>query len=224
MRASTIGLRYDRHDAVSYVHKVMLRGLTQIERKAVRKLLKASSGFTTLLVAALAFSGCSKAPDAPAKSSAPAPTAASAASGAPDTSDDYCKLIPAEQVAEYVRLHDVFTSSPDLTPEFEKGKLFANGETMSFKWRKPDSGPLFIEITLLRRCSVATITSQTLYETAPGSGVIANQLHTSNAGSAYESGTPGVVRVLSTEVDTKTMTGKTTTLGEYSIRLEGPRD
>lgn len=183
---------------------------------------------TKLLLAALALaqslSACGKS-DAPATASAtPAVVAKADGSLTPDISNDRCKLIPPDQVAEYQAAHDVFKGAEGLEPQFSKGQLFHDQEAIRFKWKHASSQPLGISVELLRNCSQVTVHKSPLYEQPKGSDTLSTPLYTSNAGSSYPPGTPAVVRVISTVVDTQTMRGTTTTVGEYTIRLEGPKD
>ena len=183
---------------------------------SVQAVCRLSSAALLLALAA----GCSKSAD-PAAS-----TTAAAANGAitADTSNQACKLIPPEQVAEYVAAHDLFKGAPGLEPQFTKGQLFHDQDRISFKWEQASSQPLSVVIDLLRNCSQATVTDQVLREEPEGSGIVSATMFTGNHGSGYPAGTPAVARVTSTVVDSATMTGKTTVIGEYLVRLEGPKD
>ncbi|MDP3857330.1 MAG: hypothetical protein Q8Q73_06140 [Stagnimonas sp.] len=184
---------------------------------------------TPLLLAALALAAglgaCGNSSETPAATPA-SPAAAARVDGSitPDISNDRCKLIPPEQVAEYQAAHDVFKGAEGLEPQFTKGQLFHDQEVIRFKWTHASSQPLGISVDLLQRCSQNTVHNSPLYEEPKGSGKLSTPLYTSNAGSDYPSGTPAVVRVTLTVVDTQTMRGTTTTVGEYTIRLEGPKD
>lgn len=175
----------------------------------------------TALLLAAGVTACGKG-DAPS----PAPAAAAKADGriTPDLSNERCKLIPPEQVAEYQAVHDVFKGAEGLEPQFTKGQLFRDQDAIRFQWTHATSQPLGISVELLRNCSQTTVHNSPLYEDPKGSGQLGTPLYTSNSGSDYPSGTPAVVRVTSTVVDTQTMRGTTTTVGEYTIRLEGPKD
>jgi len=178
----------------------------------------------TALVLAQGLSACGKS-DAPSESPAtPAASAKTDGSITPDISSDRCKLIAPEQVAEYREAHDVFKGAEGLEPQFTRGQRFHDQEVIRFKWTQASSQPLGISVELLRNCSQVTVHNSPLYEDPKGSGRLSTPLYTGNAGSSYPSGTPAVVRVTSTVVDTQTMRGTTTTVGEYTIRLEGPKD
>lgn len=173
-----------------------------------------------LLAAALALGACKSGTEAAAETAAAAP--ASDGSLTPDTSNDRCKLLPPENIAEYKRAHDLFNSAPGLEPQFSKGQLFKDGETVRFKSTEAGGGPYGVDVSLLRNCSVAGLGGFFLNETAPGSGEFVGTLYTSAHGSSYPSGTPGLLQITKTEVDSATMTGKTKVIAEYTIRLQEP--
>lgn len=188
-----------------------------MEKRAVSMNCKAAYPLAMLLM----LGACDKTSES---ASTAAATVAASGPLTPDISADRCKLLPPENIADYQRAHDVFTGVAGLTPEFEKGELFAAGDIISFKWDQAAKQSLNLEVSLLRQCSETAIQNTTLYETPAGSGTVSSPMYNSAAGSSYPSGTPGVVRVTMTEVDMQTMKGKTTLLGEYTIRLEGPKD
>lgn len=178
----------------------------------------------TALVLTEGLSACGMG-DAPSGSPAtPAAVAKAVGSLMPDISHDRCKLIPPEQVAEYQAAHDFFKGAEGLEPQFIQGQLFHDQEAIRFKWTHAASQPLGISVELLRNCTQATVHNSPLYEEPKGSGKLSTPLYTGHSGSRYPPGTPAVVRVTSTVVDSQTMRGATTTVGEYTIRLEGPKD
>lgn len=54
--------------------------------------------------------------------------------------------------------------------------------------------------------------------------MVSTQIRPRIPGSDFPDGTPGVVRVQFTEVDSSTMKGTTTVLGEYTVRLVGSKE
>ena len=169
----------------------------------------------------------SEVPGSEASASAAAPTTVAAADGAitPDTSNDRCKLLPPEQVEAYRKAHDLFTSAPGLKPQFEKGQTLSFGTDIGFQWDQAAAKPLTMSVTLLRDCSESDAQAYApLAEATPGSGVVSTQIRPQIPGSDFADGTPGVVRVQFTEVDASTMAGKTTVVGEYSVRLVGSKE
>lgn len=177
-----------------------------------------------LLAATLALGACKSGTEAATTDAAPAPAAAANDSLTPDTSNQRCQLLPPENIAEYKRAHDLFNSAPGLEPQFKKGQLFKDGDTLSFKATDGGSGPYGVDLSLLRNCSVSALSGFFLNETAAGSGEFAGTIHTSAAGSSYPSGTPALLQITRTVVDTATMTGKTTVIAEYTIRLQEPAE
>ena len=141
-----------------------------------------------LLLASLG--GCSKTAT-PAATVAAAPSANGAIT--PDLSNDRCKLIPPDQVAEYGAAHDVFKGVKGLEPQFTKGQLFQDQGLIAFQWKNAATQPLNLRVDLLRNCRQSTVSDQSLRETPAGSGVASTALFTSNHGSDYPSGTPALV-------------------------------
>lgn len=190
--------------------------------------LRSSLASSLTLIALASLGACNKSDTASsAPSAAEATTAAVATNGGitPDLSNSRCKLLPPEQIQAYEKAHDLFTSAPGLTPQFEKGKRFNFGTDISFKWDQAASKPLTMSVTLLRDCSESDAQAfAPLAETASGSGLVSTQIRPSIPGSDFPDGTPGVVRVQFTEVDTHTMKGKTTIVGEYTVRLAGSKE
>lgn len=173
---------------------------------------------TSALLLATALAACGK-----SASPAQAETANDSAIIA-DVSDDYCKQIPPEQLADYKAAHDQFSGPEGLTPLFVKGQLFHDNEEIRFKWKDADTKIIGIRVVLLRHCSEPPIHDSPLYVVSPGSGEVSTPLYTSNAGSRYPSGTPALVQITSTKVDAQKMTGTTTVIGQYTIRVEGPKE
>lgn len=153
------------------------------------------------------------------------PASAPASDGAitPDTRNDLCKLLPAGQIDEYKRAHDRFESAPGLRPRFSKGQLFRDGDTLSLDWDQAATQTLTYSIDLLRNCSRVSVTGAPFYLAADDGQRIDTKLSTSAHGSDYPSGTPAILHVELTTVDGATMRGTTRVIGEYTIRLEGPR-
>jgi len=170
----------------------------------------------------LSSAGCSKSPSPPAADAAP--KASSSDAFTPDMSNDYCKLLPPERIAEYQAAHDVFTSEPGLEPQFEKGHAFKDGDSIQFKWNQAATQNLNITVSVLLNCSIRGLMNDNLYETPPGSGVVAVPLQISGGGSSYPNGTPGLVEVSRTEIiDAAAMKAKTTIIGRYTVRVTGPK-
>jgi len=140
-----------------------------------------------------------------------------------DVSDPHCAQIPPAQLVDYKAAHNQFGGPEELTPLFTKGQLFHDEEEIRFKWKQAGSQIIGIQVLLLRRCSEPVIHNSPLYEVSPGSGEVSTPLYTSNAGSSYPSGTPALVQITSTQVDAQKMTGTTTVIAQYTIRVEGPR-
>lgn len=185
----------------------------------------ARAPYFVLLSAALALGACKSGNETAAAATAAAETAAAPAgdgSLTPDTSNSRCQLLPPENIAEYKRAHDLFNSAPGLTPQFSKGQLFKGGDTVSFKTTEAGSGPYGVDVSLLRDCSVVALGGFFLNETSPGE--LSGMILTSAAGSSYPSGTPGLMQITRTVVDSATMTGKTTIVAEYTIRLQEPSE
>lgn len=173
---------------------------------------------TTLLCSALLVA-CSKSAE-PATAAAPK----KASTDTPDLSADYCKLMPPERIAEYTAAHGVFTSQAGVEPQFTKGQLFKDGDTIRFKWARAASQPLLLRKFLLKDCSERELGGSPLDETPPGSGEVSAVLHTSAAGSDYPDGTPGIVEVLTVEnIDSTTMSGTTVVQGRYFVHFNGPK-
>lgn len=172
----------------------------------------------SVLPFAMGLGGC-------AKSAAPAVAGPSTVGAiVADVSDDHCRQIPPEQLAEYKAAHDQFSGPEGLTPLFVKGQLFHDNEEIRFKWKDADSKIIGIRVVLLRHCSEPPIHDSPLYVVSPGSGEVSTPLYTSNSGSRYPSGTPALVQITSTKVDVEKVTGSTTVIGQYTIRVEGPKD
>ena len=170
-------------------------------------------------------SACSK-PAAP-ESTATSKSAPMAADGAitPDLSADSCKLLPPEQIESYKAAHTAFTSQPGLEPQFVKGQLFKDEETIRFKWPHMAAQQLSLRKYLLINCGERELGGSPLYETPPGSGQGEAKLFTNAAGSSYPDGTPAIIEISTLEnIDLKTMTGKTVVQGRYLVRFNGPRD
>lgn len=181
-----------------------------------KPLFPAALSGALLLLGMLAACGKSAAPTPPAASNDGAIVA--------DVSDEHCRQIPPEQLADYKAAHDQFSGPDGLTPLFVKGQLFHDNEEIRFKWKDADSKLIGIRVVLLRRCSEAPIHDSPLYVVSPGSGEVSTPLYTSNSGSRYPSGTPALVEITSTQVDAEKMTGTTTVIAQYTIRVEGPKD
>lgn len=141
-----------------------------------------------------------------------------------DISDDDCTQIPADQLESYKAAHDQFTGPAGLTPLFAKGQLFHDNDEIRFKWADADTRLIGIRVVLLRRCSEPVLHDSPLYVVSPGSGEVSTPLYTGNPGSRYPAGTPALVQITSTKVDEQKMTGTTTVIAQYTIRVEGPRD
>ncbi len=184
----------------------------------------ARAPYFMLLAAVLALGACKSGNETGATETTAVETAAAALASdgslTPDTSSDRCQLLPPENIAEYKRAHDLFNSAPGLTPQFNKGQLFKGGDTVSFKSTEAGSGPYGVDVSLLRDCSVVALGGFFLSETAPGE--LSGMILTSAAGSSYPPGTPGLMQITRTVVDSATMTGKTTIVAEYTIRLQEP--
>src|SRR3546814_15227318 len=105
---------------------------------------------------------------------------------------------------------------------FTKGQLFHNNDEIRFKWIDADTKLIGIRVVLLRHCSEPVLHDSPLYEVSPGSGEVSTPLYTANPGSRYPPGTPALVQITSTQVDAQRMTGTTTVIAQYTIRVEGP--
>jgi hypothetical protein len=184
--------------------------------------MSAPSPFAVVLASALLLAGTLAACGG---SAVPAPTTpANDGAIVADVGDEHCQQIPPEQFADYKAAHNQFSGPDGLTPLFVKGQLFHDNEEIRFKWKDADSKIIGIRVVLLRRCSESPIHDSPLYVLSPGSGEVSTPLYTGNAGSRYPSGTPALVQVTSTSVDAQKMTGTTTVIGQYTIRVEGPKD
>ncbi|MES2885672.1 MAG: hypothetical protein V4709_12760 [Pseudomonadota bacterium] len=177
-----------------------------------------------LLAAAALVMAFSSACSKPASESTPKTVAATSSAFTPDLSDDYCKLLPPERIAEYQAAHDAFSSEAGLVPQFEKGHSFKDGDSIQFQWGQAATQNLNITVTVLRNCSMRGLMNDNLYETPPGSGVVAVPLQISGGGSSYPDGSPALVEVSRTEiVDAAAMKAKTTIIGRYTVRVTGPK-
>lgn len=186
-----------------------------------------ASSFTVIAVASLGACNKSDTASTAAPSAPAASTQAAATDGSltPDMSNSRCTLLPPDQIEAYRKAHDLFVSAAGMAPQFEKGQRFDFGKDISFKWDQAASKPLTMSVTLLRDCSESDAQAfAPLAESAPGSGILSTQIRPLIPGSDFPDGTPGVVRVQFTEVDTSTMKGTTTIVGEYTVRLTGSKE
>ncbi len=148
-----------------------------------------------------------------------------------DVSDPRCKQIPKESMDEYLRVHDVNFSAPGLTAPVKPGETLKDEQPIKVEYKAAKDAVLNYQIGWLGDCGAHYGGVFALREDARGSGHWAGMVSTSTQGSEIPDGTPAVLMITETVAEPKPKGAgmfalpkmKTTTVGEYTIRINPPK-
>ena len=161
----------------------------------------------------LAACGGGNTPSAP---NAPAPVA---------KTDDACASRPPESAADYQAKLTTFKSSAGFAPSFSQGQALNDEQEIAITVSEAgfDDG-LGYEISYLANCAVFNYHAGNLYKQPDGRWTGTVQTGT---GSDIPDGTPAFIAVLRTALIPNPEGGlpkaKTTTVGEYAVRINNPK-
>lgn len=150
----------------------------------------------------------------------------------PDVSNQRCKLIPKDSMDEYLRVHDVNFSAPGLTAPVKPGETLKDEQPIKVEYKAAKDANLNYQIGWIGNCGVYYGGVIGLREDERGSGHWAGIVSTSTAGSVIPDGTPAVIMITEVVAEPKAKGAglfalpklKTTTIGEYTIRINPPKD
>ena len=150
----------------------------------------------------------------------------------PDVSNARCKLIPPDTMAEYLRVHDVFFSAPGVSVPFKAGEVIKDQQPIKIEYKAPKDATLSYEIGWLGACGVHTNAILVLREEVRGSGSWSGIISTSTSGAEIPDGTPAVFTLIQTVAEPLPKGAgmfampkvKNTTVGEYTIRINPPKN
>lgn len=148
-----------------------------------------------------------------------------------DVSDARCKLIPKESMDEYLRVHNVNFSAPGLTAPVKPGETLKDAQPIKIEYKAAKDAVLNYQIGWLGDCGAHYGGEFALREDERGSGHWAGIISTSTQGSEIPDGTPAVIMITELVAEPKAKGAglfalpkmKTTTVGEYTIRINPPK-